>query len=222
MKYICLLFAIISAPLSAAEKSLVPDTPNTAPDYFCTWNLQGFACGYTNASDQADMMTEASLFGKKPNQNWLEFYPDARGDLIFLLDDAFDFPLGGGHSHPARGSIELDSGRFPSYQGTPAERLARLNRDVQAKGWRSLGLWICNSRNRTPGQEQVDSDTYWRQRLEWSQQAGISYWKVDWGVGDRDKPLWKFSVTPKGRAAAPDVWIEFASGTKADVFRTST
>jgi len=122
----------------AAAPSLVPDAPSTAPDYFCTWNVQGFACSYSNASGQADMMTEASLFGKGPNHNWVEFYPEARRDLIFLLDDAFDFPLGGGHNHPSRGSLELDARRFPSYKGTPAERLAKLNRDVRAKGWRSL------------------------------------------------------------------------------------
>ena len=33
--------------LAAAEPSLVPDTPSTAPDYFCTWNVQGFACSYS-------------------------------------------------------------------------------------------------------------------------------------------------------------------------------
>jgi hypothetical protein len=208
----------LCAMLRAAEPSRVPDAPSTAPDYFCTWNVQGFACSYSGPSNQADMMTEGNLFGKGPNQNWVEFYPDARGDLIFLLDDAFDFPLGGGHNCPVRGSIELDSGRFPSYQGTPAERLANLNRNVQARGWRNLGLWICNSRNKLPGQESIDSDTYWSERLGWSQQAGVSYWKVDWGIGERGKPLWKFAVTPRGRKAAPDVWIEF--GTQGDVYRT--
>lgn len=206
--------------LHAAEPSLVPDTPNTAPDYFCTWNVQGFACSYGNASLQADAMVEANLFGEGSNQNWLGFFPDVRGDLIFLLDDAFDFPLGGGHHHPARGSVALDDARFPSYRGTPAERLAQLNRDVKARGWRGLGLWICNSRNRLPGLEQTESDEYWCERLRWSQAAGVLYWKVDWGVGDRDRPLWKFKVTPKAREAAPDVWLEFASGTEADVYRT--
>jgi len=218
--FLTIPLVLLASVAPAAEPSLVPDTPGTAPDYFCTWNVQGFACGYSGASDQADMMVEASLFGKGPNQNWLEFFPDARGDLIFLLDDAFDFPLGGGHNHPARGSMELDDARFPSYKGIPAQRLAALNRDVRARGWRSLGLWVCNSRNRLAGQEQVDSDAYWSQRLEWSQQAGIGYWKVDWGIGERGKPLWKFSVTPKGRSAAPDVWIEFASGIQGDVYRT--
>jgi hypothetical protein len=46
--------------LFAAEPSLVPETPSTAPDYFCTWGAQGFACSYSGASDQADMMIEAT------------------------------------------------------------------------------------------------------------------------------------------------------------------
>lgn len=212
--------ALLLAPLAAvfaAEPSLVPEAPSTAPDYFCTWNVQGFVCSYSGASSQADMMVEASLFGKGPNQKWTEFYSDIRGDLTFLLDDAYDFPIGGGHSDPHRGSIELDSGRFPSYQGTPAERLTKLTHDIQANGWRDLGLWICNSRPNLAGLP-VDSDTYWCERLAWSQHAGVGNWKVDWGIGVHGKPLWKFKVTPKARQVAPDVWIEF--GTQGDLYRT--
>lgn len=213
-----LVFTLLPAScLSSAEPSLVPDRPNTAPDYFCTWNVQGFACSYAGANDQADMMVQTNLFGSGPNQNWLGFYPEVRGDLTFLLDDAFDFPIGGGHNDIRRGSVELDTGRFPSYKGTPAERLAKLSRDVKAKGWRDLGLWICNSR---PNVDllPIDSDAYWTERLKWSQDAGIGNWKVDWGIGIPNKPLWKFKVTPQARRVAPDVWIEF--GTQGDLYRT--
>ncbi len=216
-RLLTVLFSVCSAPQFVAGPSLVPDTPSTAPDYFCTWNVQGFACSYSNASDQADMMVEANLFGTGSNQNWLGFYLEVRGDMTFLLDDAFDFPLGGGHNHPRRGSVELDPARFPSYKGTPAERLAQLSKDVKARGWRDLGLWICNSRPNVDGLP-IDSGTYWCERLAWSQQAGIGSWKVDWGIGIPGKPLWKFKVTPKARVAAPDVWIEF--GTQGDIYRT--
>jgi len=163
------------------------------------------------------MMVESSLFGTGPNQNWLGFYPGIRADLTFLLDDAFDFPIGGGHNDTRRGSVELDAGRFPSYKGTPAERLARLSKDVKARGWRDLGLWICNSRPNVDSLP-IDSDTYWIERLKWSQDAGIGDWKVDWGIGIPGKPLWKFRLTPKARAAAPDIWIE--SGAGSDLYRT--
>jgi len=217
MKFLPLLIFPLGVALWSAEPSLVPATPSTVPDYVCTWNVQGFVASYANASDQADQMIEANLFGSGKNQNWLGFYPEIRGDLTFLLDDAFDFPLGGGHNHPTRGSIELDGGRFPSYTGTPAERLAKLSKDVKARGWRDLGLWICNSR---PNVEElpIDSETYWTERLTWSQQAGIGSWKVDWGIGMPGKPLWKYKTTAKGRAAAPDVWLE--AGNQGDLYRT--
>lgn len=215
-----IVLLLVTLTVCAAEPSLVPETPGATPDYFCTWNVQGFVCGYAGASPQADQMVEANLFGCGMRQNWLGFFPEVRGDLIFLLDDACDYPLGGGHNHPARGSMELDAGRFPSFTGTPAERLAKLNAAVQAKGWRGLGLWICNSRNRLPGQENIGSDDYWVERLRWSQQAGVLYWKVDWGIGDRGKPLWKFRMTPRIHEVAPDIWLEYASGVEADVFRT--
>lgn len=223
-RYTLLTFTALTlasmAVLQAAEPSLVPDTPSTAPDYFCTWGAQGFACNHSGPSDQADMMIEANLFGTGANQNWLGFYPEVRGDLTFLLDDAFDFPIGGGHNDTRRGSIELDTGRFPSYKGTPAERLATLSKDVKARGWRDLGLWICNSRPNVDSLP-IDNDTYWTERLKWSQDAGIGNWKVDWGIGIPGKPLWKFRLTPKARAAAPDIWIEQGgAGAVGDLYRT--
>ena len=206
-----------TAVARAAQPSLVPETPSTVPDYFCTWNVQGFVACYSNAQIQADAMTEANLFGTGPHQNWISFYPKVRGDLTFLLDDAFDFPVGVERNHPLRGSIELHPSRFPSCTGTPAERLAKLSRDVKARGWRDLGLWICNSR---PNVEElpVSSDAYWTERLRWSQEAGVRNWKVDWGIGLPNKQLWKFRVTAEGRRAAPDVWIEF--GKQGDLYRT--
>ena len=213
---ICLL--LVSC--CAAGGNLVPAVASTAPDYFCTWNVQGYACSYAGPGPQADTMLEASLFGSGPQQNWLSFYPRVRGDLTFLLDDAYDFPVGGGHDDTRRGSIELDAGRFPSYRGTPAKRLAALSRDVRARGWRDLGLWICNSR---PNVDElpIGSDDYWAERLSWSQAAGIGSWKVDWGIGLPDKPLWKFKLTPRARHAAPDVWIEQGgAGPTGDLYRT--
>jgi hypothetical protein len=209
----------IKKEVNTVSQSLVPSIPSTVPDYFCTWNAQGFACSYEGALKQADMMVESSLFGTGPNQNWIDFYPKVRSDLTFLLDDAFDFPVGVERNHPSRGSIELHPSRFPSYQGdNPIEGLSKLSKDIKARGWRDLGLWICNSRPNNEGLP-ISSDDYWTERLAWSQKAGIGNWKVDWGIGSPDKkPLWKFRVTPAGRKAAPDVWIEF--GKQGDLYRT--
>ena len=112
--------AACAAP--AAEPSLVPAAPSTAPDYFCTWNVQGFACGYAGPSPQADMMVEAGLFGQGPNQDWLGFYPDVRADLkqeLFVLggSKSLDFHPGTHftdtilHATPQYGSAALQKGR---------------------------------------------------------------------------------------------------------------
>ena len=137
------LFCLLALPACLGAAGLVPDTPSTVPNYFCTWNLQGLVASYAPGNAQADAMTEANLFGEGPRRNWVGMYPAARRGLILVLDDTWDIPLtrGPDRGHPLRGSLELDTERFPSYQGTPAQRLARLNRDVQARGWRSVGLW---------------------------------------------------------------------------------
>lgn len=42
--------------------SLVPDTPSSAPDYFCTWNIQGYIRSYPNTSDaMREGMTEENI-----------------------------------------------------------------------------------------------------------------------------------------------------------------
>lgn len=202
---------LIATP-ACRSAGLVPDTPNTAPDYFCTWNLQGFVCSYANADVQADAMTEANLFGKGTNQNWVEFYPEVRGDLFLVLDDTWDMPIGGGRGHPLRGSLELDAGRFPSYPGTPAERLTKLNRDVQASGWRGLGLWILSARSKARQDPQVNDEQYWTERLAWCRQAGIAYWKVDWGQFN-ELEMWRLNQW--ARQSNPAVWIEHG-GFKTD------
>lgn len=194
-----LLLVLLAAP------SLVPNQPSTAPDYFCTWNLQGYVTNYTGADRQADALTEANLFGHGPSQNWVEFFPDARADLYLVLDDTWDIPVGGGRGHPLRGSLELDLGRFPSYVGTPAERLAKLNRDVRAHGWRGLGLWVCSARAKARRDRAVSDEQYWTERLRWSADAGIEYWKVDWGAMT---PAQLAQLNEWAHRTAPHLWIE--------------
>lgn len=46
--------------------SLVPITPSQAPDYYCTWNLQGFVTSHTfgrGSNDFRAEMNEDNLFG---------------------------------------------------------------------------------------------------------------------------------------------------------------
>jgi hypothetical protein len=107
-------------------------------------------------------MTEETLFGRT---GWVaSFFPRIRKDVFFLLDDGWE--VGG------TATFELDVNKFPSFTGSSADRLRKLNHAIRDAGWRGTALWCRN----TPG---GDAD----HRLEGlSQAAGIRYWKVD--IGD--------------------------------------
>lgn len=46
------------------KASLLPEKPSTVPDYFCTWNVQGYVSSYGSTLQQRNAMTERNLFGK--------------------------------------------------------------------------------------------------------------------------------------------------------------
>ena len=52
----------------AHHPSLVPATPSAAPDYYCTWNLQGYVCSYGAGAGSNDLrieINEDNLFGSQ-------------------------------------------------------------------------------------------------------------------------------------------------------------
>jgi hypothetical protein len=156
-------------------RSLVPERPSHAPNYWCTWAAQNYMYGHNLTSLDSkvlegesgsklahEAMTQEVLFGAG---GWASsFFPKIRPDLFFLLDDGWE---AGGTS-----TFELNTMKFPAFSGPRADRLRKLNRAVQGHGWRGAGLWCRN----TPG---GDAD----HRLEsLSESAEIKYWKVD--IGD--------------------------------------
>ena len=203
--------------------SLVPDTPSKAPDYFCTWNTQGYAVSYTGPDRMRSAMTEENIFGKGTHQNWVGFFPKIRRDLYFVMDDSWDIPRDQNHGNgnPHLGLCELDEGRFPSFRGTPAERLGQLTRRIKQEGWKGAGGWICAQK--AGGHEEQSEEEYWTDRLKAANDAGFSYWKVDWGQQDRNEG-WRRMLTRLGKEHAPDLWIEHAMHGHfirfSDVFRT--
>jgi hypothetical protein len=87
-----------------------------------------------------------------------------RRDLYLLLDDGWE--TGG------TATFELDTSKFPSFDGEPASRLSKLSAAIRDSGWRGAALWCRN----TPEGGGID-------RLEaMSDEAGIRYWKID--IGD--------------------------------------
>lgn len=203
--------------------SLVPDTPSKAPDYFCTWNTQGYAVSYTGPDRMRSAMTEENIFGEGSHQNWVSFFPKIRQDLYFVMDDSWDIPRDQNHGNgnPHLGLCELDEGRFPSFRGTPAERLGQLTRRIKQEGWKGVGGWICAQK--AGGHEEQSEEEYWTERLKAANEAGFSYWKVDWGQQDRNEG-WRRMLTRLGKEHAPDLWIEHAMHGHfirfSDVFRT--
>ncbi|MDE6424309.1 MAG: hypothetical protein K2K95_12945 [Muribaculaceae bacterium] len=111
---------------------LVPSTPSQAPDYYCTWNLQGFVSGHTfgpGSNDFRAEMNEDNLFGTHKvyaenelkaidgveyrvdsrYQGWLNHFPSIRQDLMFVMDDSWDIPSNSNSTRPHGMKYDTDS-----------------------------------------------------------------------------------------------------------------
>lgn len=222
------LFMAIVSVFSACRSSeqpasLVPESPSNAPDYFCTWSVQGYSVNYTGTEPTRAAIDEAHLFGDASCEGWAYFFPKIRSDLFFVMDDSWDIPrqVNTGNNEYL-GLAELDASRFPSFTGTPQERLKQLTERMKAIGWKGLGGWICAQESVVDSLYHVP-EAYWSRKLKAAGDAGFSYWKVDWGKNDRVKE-WRQMLTRLGHLYAPQLWIEHAMVneyiTFSDVFRT--
>jgi hypothetical protein len=177
------------------EKNLIPSTPGTAPNYWCTWSLQNVAWakgvegiepkefeGSTGSAHARATINEAYLLG---DEGWAKiFYPRNRGDLFLVLDDGWDAPPAG-EMITHLGSMVLDPEKYPGLRGeTVTDRLRELNEAVKAEGWRGLGLWLPAQESAAymEAHEDMEPEEYWGERADWCREAGIEYWKVDWGI----------------------------------------
>lgn len=209
--------------LSQDKRNLVPSAPSKVPDYFCTWNVQGYSVSYESGDATRKVMNEAYMFGKGEYQDWINLcYPTIRQDLYFVMDDSWDIPQNvNSSSNPYLGTVEPDLTRFPSLSGSATERLRELVQRVKKSGWKGLGGWICAQKpeNRSDTEETI----YWTERLKVHNEAGFSYWKVDWGMHSRDWE-WRKKLSELGRKYAPNLCMEHACRNDfiefSDVFRT--
>ncbi|MGI6242220.1 MAG: hypothetical protein ACOYJK_01570 [Prevotella sp.] len=204
--------------------NLVPDAPSICPDYFCTWNIQGYSVSYQHGSERMrEAMNEQNIFGHGPAQNWVNFFPEIRSDIFFVLDDSWDIPAdrNNKHDNPDIGMLQLDESRFPSFTGTPAERFRKLSDKLKSYGWKGLGLWC--AAQKAPKCRDVGDEDYWDDRLKTAAAGDVGYWKVDWGQQDRDDNFRRM-LSDKARKLAPNLCLENAMKEKyiefSDAFRT--
>jgi hypothetical protein len=201
----------------AAAPSLVPDEPGTTPSYWCTWGVQNYSLAAVDELDHsmvAANLTEEHVFGRP---GWARAFPEEiRSDLFIVFDLGWDVPAGE-RFDDARwklGSLRVASDKFPSCTGTPTERLRALVGLTRATGWRGAGIWVaCQAQGDGRGGRRLEGpalEEYWRERLRWSRDAGVSYWKVDYGA--RGDPSFRRLISRLAGEEAPGLVVEHGKG----------
>lgn len=209
MKLRNIIFASMATllPCMAQAQNLVPEQPSNVPDYFCTWNIQGYAVSYDG--DTRNMMTEQNLFGTGPTQGWVRFFPRIRQDVLFLLDDSWNMPLDyGAVIDRYFGLVTLNQERFPSFRGDDVARLAHLCDSIRSYGWKGVGGWVCAQESPldTAG---TDQRGYWQRQFQRAHAAGMDYLKVDFGRHERDV-AWRQMLTDVAHHVSPLLTVEHA------------
>ena len=219
-------------PLSADIRNLVPSAPGKSPNYWCTWSAQSYM--YGQGAKEVDpilykveavskyssvYLNEEVLFGDK---GWLKiFYNKIKGDLWVVLDDGWDIPANKDYGY--RNYSWLDPVKFPSFKGSIPENLVLLNKKVIECGWRGLGLWyrayepaVDSLRKKTFSSENDYKKTFWSERLEWSKNAGIGYWKMDGGGNEAAYKM----ITSLADERFPGLIIEHGNASKDGPFNS--
>lgn len=210
--------------LSGSMINLIPDGPGTTPSYWCTWSAQNFAVdtftlnyviGLGDHTLPADNLTEKAVFD---DPGWEKQFPQKiKKDLFVVFDAGWDI-AGGSHLDKAgkwiMGTQELAIDKFPSCTGSPEERLGKLNALVKQRGWKGAGIWIAaqtsmDSRGQKPTDSEVEK--YFRERVIWSRNAGINYWKVDYGLRGGDLKF-REMLSRVVHEEAPGLWLENGRG----------
>lgn len=65
----------VCATRSLHAAGLISAGGNLSPDYFCTWNVQGYVSNYANGDAQWRTLVQDNLFGHETYQNWIDFFP---------------------------------------------------------------------------------------------------------------------------------------------------
>lgn len=195
--------------------NLLPETGADTGNYWCTWDTQyrmNTVEDGKNTLNLRDILDESFLFGRRGLLNG--YFEHIRKDIYVLLDDGWDVPrhIPGNGEISAFGSLILNEERFPGFPGEPQERLRKMKERITQLGYRGLGLWICANAAGEAAKEPYSmeqSREYWKEKALWCQEAGVSYWKVDWGYHAGDS-AYRDMMTEVVKQYAPGVRIEHA------------
>lgn len=194
--------------------NLIPKQNKNSLSYWCTWQAQNIVAIMQGdgARSARDVLDQTLVFGEN---GYVHQYGDVRGELYFVLDDGWDVDFG---INPALGadrfgSLVMSEQRFPCVKGmSPAQRLGVINRMVKSYGWKGLGLWVAAQRCAQDYQAPFSERdlAYWRERILWCRDAGVEYWKVDWGA-HADHNAFRKALTEMAGQLYPVLIIEHAT-----------
>jgi hypothetical protein len=204
--HLTLLLATLTSCTS--PPNLVPDTPSSSANYWCTWYAQNYwqqrggeitdfnAINNPNAREE---LTYYNLFNSE--DGWATTYlPRGRSDWLFLIDHGWQTKESSERTLPGAKpffSLQMDNIDFPEFASAdPKESLRLFNDEIIANGWKGLGIWTRGT---------IDSLTA-RTMVEWSKYAGVKYWKID-GGGIQD--FWSFKIK---KEIFPELALEYVTG----------
>lgn len=205
--------------------NLIPErVPYPIYNYYCTFASQGFwitddpAAPRIKETEMRNRMNSDYLFGEK---GLLTCYPkEQRGDILALLDDAWDVPFDITHNEQncnLFGSMIVNEDKFPEYAHlAPYDRLKALADRIRGMGFGGVGLWIPSNHHgedRSQPREKIlaKAKEFWADRAKMCRYAGIAYVKVDWGYHGRDIE-YRSLMTDAFKTYAPDTLIEHVIG----------
>lgn len=188
--------------------NLVPDEPAVAANYWCTWYAQNYwqqrggeitnfkAINNPNAREE---LSYHHLYNEE--DGWVTNYlPRGRSDYYFLIDHGWQTKKKDERTVEGAKpffSLQIDPRDFEEYpEAQPQESLRLFNEEIISKGWRGLGIWVRGT---------IDEETA-RTFVEWSQHAGIEYWKID-GGGIQD--FWSYKIKQE---IYPALQLEYING----------
>lgn len=197
--------------------NLIPEKVSPCGSYYCTWHhqtkvMKKYGIPDEHGSGVRDALCAEYLFNEADDYHWLP--PEDRAGVWLLLDDGWDVAPGtqnnGRASRRFFGSVEPDPVKFGSLGDTPLERLKSLDRLAKEHGYAGLGVWIapqvCGEIEDSP----MDvAEQYWITRAQLCAEAGVRYWKVDWGYNSNNTE-YRRMMTRVVKQYAPDLMIEHA------------